>query len=520
MAISLVGTGKAAAVLNGGNVTLTFDVGTVQEGDIVIAWGGGFNRAGAGYPGPVTAGYTTLVTDTASLPYRWLGYKVQGPTPDTNFVGQGNGNANDAIAYGAYVLRGVAAAVLDVAVASAGPTASTNPDAPALGSATATAGAWILALAISTSNDSAPGTVSGYANLIQAGGNDTNDASVAGATLGPVGAGTLANPPAWSAWTTGTWKAWTLAIKAATAAAQSVTGGNRASTLTLNAPSAAYRIAAAAVVSSLALFSPTVRQNVVGVHRPSTVVLTAPSNVGGIGVAGAHRPSTATLSAPGTRYQVAGPTRAAGAVLNAPTVRYRVVGGTRPASSVLTAPTVAHRVAGAHRASTLVLSAPTLRQRVTGAFKASSAVLSTPTVTRGPVAVTGAHRSSTLALHAPVVSQGAQFVQTAHRASMASLSAPTLRARLAAPTLAPGAVLHAPAVVPELAIAAGHVASTTQVRAPSLPNLGGPVAEAPDSIVGSRWAAVTCGALAAVSTGVVRGTAITGAGWDPVGGEP
>lgn len=208
MAISVVGTPQAGNALDGLDVTLMFSAAPAQ-GDIIIVVGGHFNRAGSNV-GPAS-GYTSIITHTDALPFTYLGYRVANGS-ETTVVGRGSGNAADASAYACIILRGVDPTVIfDQTTTEAGPTASTNPDAPAI--VTQTANALVIAMAVSTSNDGAPGTVTNYTVQCSSGGNDTNDASVSIATR-TIASPTNENPPAWSAWTTGTWRGFTIALKA------------------------------------------------------------------------------------------------------------------------------------------------------------------------------------------------------------------------------------------------------------------------------------------------------------------
>jgi len=209
VSISLVGTPQAGAAINGADVTLTFST-TPAQGDVVVVWGGHFNRAGSSV-GPSTSGYTSLINDVATLPFFSIAYKVMGVSPDATVVCRGSGNVADAAAYGCYVLRGVElAAVLDTSVVAAGPTASTNPNAATV--TTTTPLAWVLALALSANSDATPGTITSFVNHVQAAGSDTNSAAVAGATLEQSTPGSR-NPAAWSSWSTGMWKTATMAIR-------------------------------------------------------------------------------------------------------------------------------------------------------------------------------------------------------------------------------------------------------------------------------------------------------------------
>jgi hypothetical protein len=206
MAISLVTvTTPAASATNGGNVTI--NLGTLQQNDLVIAFGGHPFRSGAVAAGPSTAGYTQIfaadVTPSCSF---WVGRKFMGATPDTQFVGLGSGNASDAASYGVFVLRGVDQTTpLDVAATNA---AAIDP--PSI--TTVTDNAWVLALTISAVNDTSPGTITNFTNTITSAGNDTVDSVIAGATRVKTPAG-AENPAAWSTLTSTNPRSVTLAIR-------------------------------------------------------------------------------------------------------------------------------------------------------------------------------------------------------------------------------------------------------------------------------------------------------------------
>lgn len=212
MAISLVGTlptGAGGGAANGGNVTVSLPVGTAQ-GDYVIVIGGHPHREGSSL-GPSTSGYTPIFSPFATQsPNFGAWYKLMGASPDSQFVGFGTGDASDSAAYSGWVLRGVAAIVIDTTPTTTGPTTSTNPDAPAI--TTVTDGAWVLTIAASTVVDGTQGTPSGYENFINASGIDTNNISVAGATIVKASAG-AENPGEFPTWSSGTWYAATIAIR-------------------------------------------------------------------------------------------------------------------------------------------------------------------------------------------------------------------------------------------------------------------------------------------------------------------
>lgn len=234
MAITIVGTLQINRSANGSNITLTFDV-TPQADDLVILFGGTAKRTGTLFgPAATSPGYTELHSHTGttdgSSPSMGVWAKFQGRTLldddgnvlldadgntlteaiDTSVTGRGTGNAADVGAYGAWVLRGVDPAILDATITTAGETTSTNPNAPSI--ATNTAGAWVLAMALSGVNDGTPGTVSGYSNQGNASATDTNPLSVAGATK-EVASPSTEDPAAWGTWSSGTWYAITVALK-------------------------------------------------------------------------------------------------------------------------------------------------------------------------------------------------------------------------------------------------------------------------------------------------------------------
>lgn len=209
-AVTLVTSGALKnSTTNGRSITLTFPAG-VAQGDVVILYGGHPFRSGAAI-GPSTAGYTQIALNNTAAPAFGAWYKVMGTTPDTSVVGQGTGNSLDATAYAAFIIRGVnTSSLLDQTTTTAGPTTSSNPNAPAI--TTQTNGAWVLDLAGSQVLDTSPGSVTGYSNTNAASGSDTNSISIAGATKEVATAGSE-DPAAWSTWSSGAWFAVTVALK-------------------------------------------------------------------------------------------------------------------------------------------------------------------------------------------------------------------------------------------------------------------------------------------------------------------
>lgn len=209
MPISLVGTAQANSALNGANVTLTFST-VPQSGDVVFFYGGYPFRAGSPPAGPTNTGYKLIASNSANTPHWGVWYKVLSGSTDTTVTGVGSGNASDATAYGAYVLRGTDTGSLFSATATtAGPTAAV-PNGPAI--TTADANAWVITHAGAAVNDTSRGTVTGYTILTGASGNDTVDISTEAAYSASVNPIT-ADPPAWSTWTSSTYYAVTIAVK-------------------------------------------------------------------------------------------------------------------------------------------------------------------------------------------------------------------------------------------------------------------------------------------------------------------
>lgn len=213
MAISLVAGGAlAGAVIDGGNVTITLP--TLATGDVVYAWGG-YSRA-TDITDP--DGYSRIGDVTESSFRAFCLRKVMGATPDTEFVGPGSGNAQDAVVWAVFCLRGVDtgtpedAAVVEVGNLSSSDARQADPID------TVTDGAWVLALAVARDNDTSVGTVDGYSNHVEDTENDTRDATLGGATVLKASAGTE-TPGAWSDWaTTATWGAFTVAVRPASGA--------------------------------------------------------------------------------------------------------------------------------------------------------------------------------------------------------------------------------------------------------------------------------------------------------------
>ena len=208
MAISIVGTIVAGSAINGGDVALTLPT-TIARDDIVYIWGGHFTRAATSV-GPSTSGYTSVLSVSPNNQTFAVYRKQMGASPDATVTGVGTGNAADATAYAAIVLRGVDAASPEDATPVSAYATSADPDPPWITSVTGNA--WVLALAASIVNDAAVTAPSGYSGLIGANGNDTNPCSAYGAYLA-LGVPTPENPGAFGSWASGQWVAATVAVR-------------------------------------------------------------------------------------------------------------------------------------------------------------------------------------------------------------------------------------------------------------------------------------------------------------------
>lgn len=208
MTISIVGVGQGGNAINGGDVTLTFNVAPIK-GDVVYLFGG--HGAGTNTIGPSTAGYTALISDTSTVCKFGVWRKVMGSSPDTTVVGQGGGNASDAVAYCSFVLRGVDQNTPEDVTTTTSTSTSVNPDPPSI--TPITNGAWILALASSVVNDATPGTITNYINTVSSTATDTNPFTTAGATRQV--ANGAENPGAFSSWSSGVWFAASVAVRPA-----------------------------------------------------------------------------------------------------------------------------------------------------------------------------------------------------------------------------------------------------------------------------------------------------------------
>ena len=76
MAITLVSGGAlGVAANNGTNVTIALP--TLLSNDVVISWGGHFNRA-ASSTGPTATDWTTVLSNVTASPFFVAAYKIMG----------------------------------------------------------------------------------------------------------------------------------------------------------------------------------------------------------------------------------------------------------------------------------------------------------------------------------------------------------------------------------------------------------------------------------------------------------
>lgn len=208
-----VAQGSTALATNGSTATIFFNA--AEQNDIVLVFGGhGATETTLDAPG---TGYTEIATHTGSAPIFGAWYKRMGATPDTSVACDGGGNVDDAVSYGALVVRGVdTSTALDVAAVTTGPTTSTNPNCASI--TTVTDECMVFALVGSAVRDTAVTMPAGYPLGVQAAANDLVDFTTVGAFSAYVGIG-AEDPPAFSAFNSGTWYGITVALRPAAAAA-------------------------------------------------------------------------------------------------------------------------------------------------------------------------------------------------------------------------------------------------------------------------------------------------------------
>jgi hypothetical protein len=212
MAISIVTGSPVAGAKTNGAAALTFNLPTMQEGDLVVAWGGHFWRTGVAVA-PTDAGYTERAIANSANPGCGVWTKFMGATPDTSITFAASGNNADAIAGAVYVLRGVNQTTpIDATVGSAA-----GADPASVTVATTGAAVLVLGFGAPSAADTTPGTITSYTVPTIAGTTseaDTNDAHVIAAHLLNASSGAQ-NPAAWSTLTASGYHQFTVAIRPA-----------------------------------------------------------------------------------------------------------------------------------------------------------------------------------------------------------------------------------------------------------------------------------------------------------------
>lgn len=203
MPISIITGGSlSGAASNGNSVTLTFPVGVLQNDVVYVGYGTD------GVVAPSTAGYTSLGSVTSGTHTVRVYRKVMGATPDANVVINGTGQAQDALAVVAYILR-------DVDLVS--PQDATTTTATGTGTVTSpsittvTRAAWVLPFA-SGNSLSTPTAPSGYIGLVRINAADNNDSTsaVAYKIVDPAGSEVIGT---WGAFAPSNWGAITVAVR-------------------------------------------------------------------------------------------------------------------------------------------------------------------------------------------------------------------------------------------------------------------------------------------------------------------
>jgi len=218
MALSFVGSAEGSSA-NGGDVTLTHP-GTIAEDDVVYVGHGVATGIGDYDVSVSTGGYTELadIFETDGLNAN-LGIfrKIMPVTPDSTVVCVGTGGSGDSTAAVEHVWRGADQTTPeDATTTTATGVDVTNPDSPAI--VTATANAIVLTIGAGTINDASVTMPTGYSNQVDANGNDNSDVTVGMASKSVSSPGTE-NPAAWTGFTDPgalcCWAAGTVAIRPA-----------------------------------------------------------------------------------------------------------------------------------------------------------------------------------------------------------------------------------------------------------------------------------------------------------------
>lgn len=179
MAISIVAAIQGSFLNNGADDTISLAAGPPVTGDVVIVAGGhGASTAALAAPaGDNSGAYTEIYSRTSGAPICGCWYQIMGSTPDSEVVCDGGGNADDAVGYVVYILRGVDTDNVLDAAAETFFNAGINPDPPSI--TTVTDGALVLALANGDVNETGFDYPVGYTNQVARNGNDLQDFTVA-----------------------------------------------------------------------------------------------------------------------------------------------------------------------------------------------------------------------------------------------------------------------------------------------------------------------------------------------------
>lgn len=210
MAISIIGAVNATAV-DGGNATIDISSLSPQVNDLVVIGSETATRGGnEGRIGNALS-YTQDKTGTSGQKFR-TAYKKYVSGEDTITI-EGSGNASDALAAVAIVLRGQDTTTpLDVASTITGGN-STNPDCPSI--TPSNNDCCILAIAGSLISDSSVTSPTNYTKPTNGSINavDTNSCTIAiSYRLLSGGGGAAENPASYTSWSTGPWYGATMAI--------------------------------------------------------------------------------------------------------------------------------------------------------------------------------------------------------------------------------------------------------------------------------------------------------------------
>lgn len=210
MAITLVASSNLAnGQINGGNPSITWP--TLSSGDVTIV--AAVHRTAIA--NLTESGYTQIADKAGGgggMNLRvWR--KVQGGTPDTTASYNGGGSASDACLIIGMAFRGVDGTTPEDATPTTSSSASSNPNAPSI--TTATNGAAVIAIGGSLINDSSISSM-GYSDFIGLNVNDTNPVTGAMSWTTKATAG-AEDPPSYSSFFSGDCAAATVALRLSTA---------------------------------------------------------------------------------------------------------------------------------------------------------------------------------------------------------------------------------------------------------------------------------------------------------------